>query len=435
MEKGGSSSFTAYSYGTFLIDPSCRQNSPANQNEKKSGNSSVSLPVKFKFGSRLVRLHANIFVARSTDDRSRTKGKRPVRKSVILAYRSVPIRGITMISTNHLDPGECRLKLPMPLQRCNSGKLSSLGWKSSRMARMRATVNPRVSWQSLLVCPPTLLFSATHLADVSDRDLSHLIKNPDVRPALPGPRLSSQMSETSDRQRPQYPAVSAIAPAHHWKSGYRSPVPLSPISHSAMTPSLGGTPSPTQLTFGERPGRHRHRPVAPAALSAALTDPYRSPIEVSFSQGVPMRQSHTIDNIMPVEAPRRRSTSLEGMRPSRTPSPRDAPSKRSRTHTVTSELPPSLAALALSAPIHESPSHSRQLPKLSPGSVVHTPSTDMFVALPPTLPPPRGRANERMDGHYRSHTDSTQITLQRQAQAQRRLPGPDDLLRPATDYR
>lgn len=268
----------------------------------------------------------------------------------------------------------------------------------------------------------------------TDRELKHLIKNRDVRPAHPGTRIHPYEDHNHHNHHHQ---PSNMVPPGQWATGYRSPIPKSPVSHTAISPLLSNASSPTQPSFDHR-GRPRPRLTASSGLPPTLIGSTRSPVEVSFGAGsVPVRQVHTFDGEYPNDSPRRRSTSLEGMKPGRTPSPHDQPSKRSRTHTVTSELPPSLAALALSAPITESHAMaSRQLPRV--GLDLGMPPRETYMGPPPTLPPSRGRAHERMDGHYRSHTDSTQILhLQRQAQAheQARLPGPGSLFRPTSDYR
>jgi hypothetical protein len=121
---------------------------------------------------------------------------------------------------------------------------------------------------------------------------------------------------------------------------------------------------------------------------------------------------------------RRRSNSLEnlnrGMGSDLQPRPNSnyarsthPPPTRPRTQTVTSELPPSLAALMVPGPMHAQPSSMQRFP-----SDHGLGQEDGRGA--PTLPPPRGWTPEqRPNGLARGHTDPTRGG----SNSESRLPG------------
>ena len=204
-------------------------------------------------------------------------------------------------------------------------------------------------------------------------------------------------------------------------TGYRSSGPPSPTSFHGISPPPHSSVSPTRPTIATRDQR-RLNPTSPNQVAA---EPFRISVDTVLGD-VSQRFEDDAGSQMPSASPRRRSTSLEGMRPRRTPSP-DQSIKRARTNTVTSQLPPSLAALALSGPVdaYASPAVARRLPSLST-------TQDRPNGLPmsaPTLPPPRGwhQEHDRHDGHYALHTANpvagfSQLRLQSQFQSD--IPGP-----------
>lgn len=204
-------------------------------------------------------------------------------------------------------------------------------------------------------------------------------------------------------------------------TGHRSSGPPSPMSYHGMSPPPDHTTSPTRPTFSATRERDRRRPPPVSMIPTTDTEreSYKSSVDSTFGD-VSSRYPSPADTFIPSTSPRRRSTSLEGMRPRRTPSPTSQPGKRTRTNTNTSsQLPPSLAALALSGPVDADVSvgaePARRLPSLSLASTTQDHTNGLPMSAP-TLPPPRGWAQERErpnSGHYPPHTADPAINFPR----------------------
>lgn len=193
--------------------------------------------------------------------------------------------------------------------------------------------------------------------------------------------------------------------------------------------------SPPRITNTSPPRRglaplERYRPPT-LLVPTPRTEPSRSPVEMDFGGRPPMRQSHTIDSHIPIPSPRRRSSSLEDMRPRRTPSPSEQRLKRSRTNTASSGLPPSLAALALSGPVDDGSRHEPQSQSQSHERSFHPHGNSNGPPMSaPTLPPPRGWGE---GPYHHGHPDQSNNYARRDHHhPQGGLPGPDSLFHPDT---
>jgi hypothetical protein len=175
--------------------------------------------------------------------------------------------------------------------------------------------------------------------------------------------------------------------------------------HSAQSPS---EPHPFAFHKPPTPGSQPRPPPYDHHPSTSYLDP--RPISHYTQHTIPpppMRHAATDGEIL-----RRRSNSLEnlnrGMGSDLQPRPNSnyarsthPPPTRPRTQTVTSELPPSIAALMVPGPMHAQPSSMQRFP-----SDHGLGQEDGRGA--PTLPPPRGWTPEqRPNGLARGHTDPT----------------------------
>jgi len=205
-----------------------------------------------------------------------------------------------------------------------------------------------------------------------------------------------------------YPYTAVSGPSGYWDQSRNTSHHPSPSDqhqpfafHKPPTPSFKPRPAPypntNDLSSYHNPHLDRH---------SYGHQPHTQPHAQASSNipPPPIRHANTIDGEL---LSRRRSNSLEGMRPSiqsdrefNTRSAQSVPRPRTHTHTTNSGLPPSLAALVLPGPVHQDQDQNQDQPigALSRFASDHG---------APTLPPPRGWTPEGPGGQVRSQTDPT----------------------------